>query len=666
MEQMSKKTEKAPEPSVRPESQGFTNGVTSQEGEEEESQTDEEEEESQKTIIRQWIIQLQRDLTTLVTNVQTAADAKVLAQRAELEEARNIRTERLQNDEKASQEKIEEITSGWSVANQKMTVQELQKTLKNQEQLCVALIEDKKRLINDLQQELKVRDDRYVRNLKKNDEEIDLMIERMEEQIKVLTKAYREELDHVEKVHEQGIEVLLTKDESTWEQHMKELWEQQLERLAEKKNMVEEYETKLHDQLLENSSKYTASYINQNEKDHQREQQQMKGTNMVVALNNKMKKHQLEEVKNTTVAHMRRMNHRMQAELKKLKASQEKELKKKNWHLSADYQRAVNQYERMQQQIKHFAVADSKKFNEMWVMVEGELKQLVEEALALDSRICEHLGLAWKRPPMAFMHVTGPIQPQQTHQQSGMCFQSSHWMMDASVGPSQESGTESADVFEGGTAAQSVAEVEEGKLSTGTMKKLTEKLCDEAGFLMEDNLQKLLAPLEDEEQSGVKMGLFFSRLGIDDRDAPKLADFLLKYKRQQREQTEDVCAESSDMAEDTSTAANTASELINPNHVLPALKSFIEQHTRASSSHHHSSFRQAETRDSSEDAAYWESMCSVITEDKLRLWEAAETILKQYHAVLTEISELVPATEHLEQQNAELRIKLQQVLDPIE
>ena len=41
-------------------------------------------------------------------------------------------------------------------------------------------------------------DDRYVKDLKKEAEDVDLMIERMDEQIKNLTKAYREELLQIE------------------------------------------------------------------------------------------------------------------------------------------------------------------------------------------------------------------------------------------------------------------------------------------------------------------------------------------------------------------------------------------------------------------------------------------------------------------------------------
>lgn len=45
-----------------------------------------------------------------------------------------------------------------------------------------------------LKQELKVGDDRFVKDLRKQTEERDLMLERMEDQIRTLTLAYREEL----------------------------------------------------------------------------------------------------------------------------------------------------------------------------------------------------------------------------------------------------------------------------------------------------------------------------------------------------------------------------------------------------------------------------------------------------------------------------------------
>lgn len=49
-----------------------------------------------------------------------------------------------------------------------------------------------------LLQELKVKDDQYVKDLKKQAEDIDLMIERMDEQVKSQTREFRNELTQIE------------------------------------------------------------------------------------------------------------------------------------------------------------------------------------------------------------------------------------------------------------------------------------------------------------------------------------------------------------------------------------------------------------------------------------------------------------------------------------
>lgn len=70
--------------------------------------------------------------------------------------------------------------------------------LMDQKQLCDSMIEEKNKLINDFKQELKNKDDIYVKALKKYAEDIDLLIERMKDQTYNMRKFYIEELVNIE------------------------------------------------------------------------------------------------------------------------------------------------------------------------------------------------------------------------------------------------------------------------------------------------------------------------------------------------------------------------------------------------------------------------------------------------------------------------------------
>uniref|UniRef100_A0A669C777 Dynein regulatory complex protein 1 n=1 Tax=Oreochromis niloticus TaxID=8128 RepID=A0A669C777_ORENI len=568
---------------------------------------------------------LQKRLTTLVTNIQTAADAKEMERRSGMEDNCRIRDERLKNDAKACQEKVEEIRKGWSIVNQKVVHSELQSVLDSQQQLCAAVIEDKKKLIRDLQQERRVKEDQYLKNLRRLDEEIKLMLDRMQQQFQNLSKAYSEELTQLQGVYQQEIEVLLAKDKAKLDKHMKEHWDTELESLMERRRMVEESEKTVHDVMLENTTKIKLMQLEENAKSQARlrEQQQMKGKSVV--LNLKQLEHgnknaaynaKLEEMKGKILGTSKEVKN-----LKTKYAKQKDKFMKQRQYLSEVHKRSRQHYERMQKEVRYTTAADARKFEEMWVMMEEEVTQLAEKALAIDSLICKHLGLAWERPSAAFMESPGPRRSQEhdTNPNSHL-LQTRHpshcsqRMMDASVGPSLERDSEHS------------TGVEEGELSSETLMKVMELLCDE------------------------------TVLGLKEKDLPKLLhEFLLMYERQQGERTEGA------EAMENSATADSTSRLIKPNYVLPTLRRFLEQHRKRSSSHQQSSLSHP-ARDTSVEEAYWDRLGNIITEEKLKLWDAAERELKQYEEVLMDISVLVPETELLRQQNTELRMQLQQIL----
>ncbi|KAJ3192961.1 hypothetical protein HK101_005690 [Irineochytrium annulatum] len=61
-----------------------------------------------------------------------------------------------------------------------------------------------------------------------------------------------------------------------------------------------------------------------------------------------------------------------------------------------------------------------------------------------------------------------------------------------------------------------------------TMKRMLELLCNEAGFLVEEKLQKLLAPLQRDEQSLMKLDSIFKALGVETvEDIEKLTSYFV-------------------------------------------------------------------------------------------------------------------------------------------
>ncbi|KAL0967736.1 hypothetical protein UPYG_G00256220 [Umbra pygmaea] len=649
----------------------------------------------QMELSEKYLINLQRDGTEMVTNIQVAADASVSQHRAELEEARRLRVEKMELEAMTSLEKFEEITRKWKVAKMKEIPQDLRDALNSQQQLCALLIEDKNKLIHELQQEMKLSDDRYVKDLKKQAEGVDLMIERMEEQVKFLMNSYRHEMDQVENSFEQERKILLTGNMEEWEKHRKERSDKELECVMHRMKRVEEYEVLLQKLRTKDAEEYNRVKISletdleiieqdlqQMKATHQLKQEQLEYTLHVVK--------KRDEENTITKSQQKRKINRVQDVLNNLKikcTDQEKLFKEENQNLMDDYRRLKQQYEHMQKKMRHFASVGAKKFEEMWLLNEEEVKVLVVKALDVDRLIHEQqLGLAWQRPPLAFMERCGPLQrqAQKTARQAATellqpetspCSQRTY--KDTGAGP----GTESL----GAAVCESGAELEcgssqpdragswdkpSGTVSVETVKRLLELLCDEAGFLIEKKLLKLLSPLEKDKQSLLKLDSIFTALGIEsEEDMFRMADFFMKYRQPQLEQAQDVFAEggvaSPPEAKEEPISCSTTSDLIHPNDVLVALKAFTAHHSR----HRDASVLLQPSayslggRDDSEDAAYWRAMADVIPEAKVKVWDAMETALNKYHVVLTERSKILTETQSLKQQNTELRTLLHQYMN---
>ena len=74
-------------------------------------------------------------------------------------------------------------------------LQDLLHEIEKQRDTCDRIIDSKDRLIKEFKSEIKAKDDEYVKSLKKQGDDIDLLLERMAGQFKTLSKAFEEELE---------------------------------------------------------------------------------------------------------------------------------------------------------------------------------------------------------------------------------------------------------------------------------------------------------------------------------------------------------------------------------------------------------------------------------------------------------------------------------------
>nr|ABH06342.1 hypothetical protein LOC92749 [Bos taurus] len=290
--------------------------------------------------------------TELVTNIQVAADIREIHRRVEEEEIKRQRLEKLENEVKTSQDKFDEITVKWEEGKQRRIPQELWEMLNAQQVHCAGLIEDKNKLISELQQELKMKDDQYVKDLKKQSDDICLLLERMEEQVKNVMKTFRQEL--------QNIEIL----------------EQQLQQM------------KATYQLNQEKLEYNFQVLKKRDEE-----------STVIKSQQKRKINRPHDVLNN---------------LRSKYNKQVKQFQEENQSLTSDYKRLVLQFKELQKAMRHFALIDDKRFREIWLMNEEEAKDLINRAFDVDRIIStHHLGLPWMAPDFWFLKNVGPISQQQ-------------------------------------------------------------------------------------------------------------------------------------------------------------------------------------------------------------------------------------------------------------
>ncbi|XP_060564284.1 dynein regulatory complex protein 1-like [Ruditapes philippinarum] len=650
------------------------------------------------------LTKLKQDGFELVTNIRVAGDAREAMRRNEEEDAKRLRKERLEQEAKSGADRFEEITKRWESALQKEIPQSLHEMLMQQKTSCDGMIDEKNKLINDFQQELKSKDDQYVKDLKKQAEDVDLMKERMEEQIKNLTKALREEMKEIEMAFVAERNELLEQENKKWEEKMQHRRDKEVEYMKSREKRVEDYENQLQHLRVQDAEEYNMVKIRL-ETDVQLLEQQLQQMRATYQLNQEKLEYNFQVLKkrdeeNTiTKSQQKRKITRLQDVLNGLRikcAKQEKQYRDENTQLQEDYKRITEQFRDLQKKSRHFMQADTNKFSDVWCMNEEELKENILKVLEADKIIHTHqMGLDWMQPDLLFLENEGPLMEEST-KKSGVTAQQVVQEVLSATGGRQTEASEPDDdesVSDSNIPADRKPKKTSilDKISAQTIKQILELLCDESGFLVESKLNKLLAPLEKDEQSLMKLDAIFNALNIDtEEDIHLLASYFMHLKgkpeqedgegeKKEDEESKTAYTESGDMDDieleilkltgkegDADSSKSETVELIHGNEVLKALRSFVDDNRKPQREKGKTSqfkIKSLEERDDSGDSEYWAKYAQVISQKKERLWDALLEGLEKYSECLNSRSGLITETDALRQQNAELRMLLHQYVN---
>lgn len=175
-------------------------------------------------------------------------------------------------------------------------------------------------------------------------------------------------------------------------------------------------------------------------------------------------------------------------------------------------------------------------------------------------------------------------------------------------------------------------------MSPGIIRAALDLIASEAGFLVEAKLVRLLEPLPSNQRLMMKLDSIFKALAIKTESD---IGFLAKYC---------LLDESSDGG---------VSQLIHPNTVPEALRTFVEDFLQAKGLNNHQAEQANLNGGESRGLEYWQNISVAHVEEHDRIWSALSTAQEKYGEVLLERSRALDRTDELEQENGELKQLLQ-------
>ncbi|KAJ3100129.1 hypothetical protein HDU97_002461 [Phlyctochytrium planicorne] len=677
--------------------------------------------------------------TDLTTNVRVGILARETVRRFEENKKVDIWTHKRRDEEERSDAMRNEIKAHWDKVLELKGPYELNEALLKQKDACDGFMGSKNRLINEYMTELKTKDDEYVKELKRQAEEIDTLLERMESQYKIVQTTLKDELEQIEKAFIEERSELFESNLKDVETFLQQRRNNEAKYMEERAERIEDHIKQLELLRVRDAEEYNLVKIKL-ETDVQVLEQQLQQMRATYQLNTEKLEYNFqvlkkrEEENGTILSTQKRKITRLTDHLNMLKAKiakQEKSFQQEYVSLTDDYKRITEQFKELQKKFRHFRSSDNKKYQEIWRMNEEMTKELMRKVLQADRIIYEQqLGLKWTPPKDEALLESSPL--------------GNHVAHEGDDEPSMEiAATITAEgVFSGGNGAvadmgtlpTTASEKKESLASkfkdhnrySKNMKRMLELLCNEAGFLVEDKLQKLLAPLHRDEQSLMKLDSIFKALHIETvEDIEKLTSYFVARGTSPvpvvegedvKNEAPNGDGEQKDAVAETDASSPSASApllpvtsqqqqqnsghhedaaestLIHPNDVIKSIRRFVEdqraERINDMSKRKSKAFdmggaffdlKGEEEVEGEEDAdgasqvktsktkselqkEYWDKMANILDDKSYRIWTAVYAAMEKYNDLLSQRWQETQEIGSIMQQNEELKGLLRQYM----
>lgn len=303
--------------------------------------------------------------------------------------------------------------------------------------------------------------------------------------------------------------------------------------------------------------------------------------------------------------------------------------------MQEDYVRISSQYNDLQKKFKHFQINDDARFAELWQMNKQEVTSVIQKLLLADKVIHEqHLGLDWK--PMEIKENEEVQEPKNVKNEE---------FREILQKPDDES-------FEKAPFKMQLLHSKNPIVNA-----IMAMLAQEAGFLVDEKLAKLLQPLPPHEQQLLKLDTILKALSIE-TEVELEACLQLFLKEDYHSSASDIASSLGDINQHLEPGM-----LIDQNEIIGALHQFLGKKHQFVSKNVQKNKKQKVVEPKKEDIkAKWNSITQNLDESRLKSWEGVLKSMEQFHEILVSRKECYLEVETLKQETTQLKQLLKQYM----